>query len=557
MNAATKKLVLLTYVPLAFLATLFAVAYVGSEDPAYFWDSGLYWSYFKILGSLVRSDLSEFASTIFVTIAVADYNVSGLLPILPVYLVAGNERAAYVAAICAFYVVPAALVAVHLAPEEDSSLGTRWLAIFSAILMPVFWNSALRGMIDPIGLIPLGIAAIAIWNTRFLARSSWKGALLIGLVLWLPFLFRRWYAYSLVVLIGMSLVAAIFTELSSRRETAHSNLLQNGMLQVPLRWLIALFTIVLALVLFQWPLVNKILGTNYGYIYSAYQTSLQSQLATYYNNFGPIIGGFVILGLLADIGRRNWRNLFYFTVAAGTALWFSLYFEPAMQHFLPIALMIYPVFFTGVSLSWRFLTSPWRLLVPLLLLLNFANTYFPPSAGALQMVRSALGGPTYPPLKLDNYSEYVRLTDDLLSLEKDARIAVIASSTKLSGSLLGAVNDNLLPRLMKVSDVDLRDHFNWEVLNADYVVLGQPTPLHLQPTGQRVISIPSEEIASGIGVGTSFTPTGQQYELSSALVARIYRRNGPIPATELTNFKEKFYRIYPQWRNVRDVHSQP
>ncbi|MEJ1938447.1 hypothetical protein WDZ92_50275, partial [Nostoc sp. NIES-2111] len=228
------------------------------------------------------------------SISEEDYNVSGLWPLLPVYWLLGGDRVVYVAAICALYVVPAALVAAYLALQGRSAAGPVWLAVISALLMPVFWNAALRGMIDPIGLIPLGLAASMIWNTRFLTQGSRRAALGLGVLLWLPFLFRRWFAFSLVALIGLSLVAALCTLLLNRKADGRPLLAQ---LRDTLgRWSLAGLATILGLVLYQLPLVDRILHTDYSDIYSAYQMSVWDHVTAYSANFGPVVAVFLALG---------------------------------------------------------------------------------------------------------------------------------------------------------------------------------------------------------------------------------------------------------------------
>lgn len=540
------KLLLAAYLPCAAAAACLAVLYVHAEDPVYAWDWGMYWNLFRMLGGLASENVAKFLAFTTQSISEEDYNVSGLWPLLPVYWLLGGDRVVYVAAICALYVVPAALVAAYLALQGRSAAGPVWLAVISALLMPVFWNAALRGMIDPIGLIPLGLAASMIWNTRFLTQGSRRTALGLGVLLWLPFLFRRWFAFSLVALIGLSLVAALCTLLLNRKADGRPLLAQ---LRDTLgRWSLTGLATILGLVLYQLPLVDRILHTDYSDIYSAYQMSVWDHVTAYSANFGPVVAVFLALGLAVDIRRRNLESLFFVAVAVVTVLLFAHVQSPSVQHYLPIALLIFPACFSGISFAWQRLAQPIRLVVPLVLVLNFANTYVPPSSGPLQALRSAIGGPAYPPLRLDHYADYVRMTDDLLALGDAARIAVFASSMELSGSLVTAVNRKLRPQMIAVGEVDLRDHFPWDALDADYVVIGHPTQIHLDPLGQRVISIPAEEIAAGTGIGASFEPTGRRYDLANGVVGEVYHRFRPIPAADVAAFKEQFYRIYPQWR---------
>ena len=542
----TARSVFSIYLPFALFAILLATAYVHVEHPAYAWEWGSYWILFRELGELATQDFGRFIVITLSSISSWDYNASGLMPLMPVYLLLGGDRTTYIAAVCALYVVPAAIVAAHLAVTPDARESTKRLAIGSAVLVPVFWNAALRGMIDVVGLIPLGFASLLLLKTRFLTRANWRNAAEVGVFIWLTFLIRRWYAFSLVALISLSILAAIILLLHERRaaKPGPSMRLEGETLG---RWAIVGFTVLLCLALYQRPLVTRILTTHYGEIYSAYQRVPFDQLATYYREFGPVLLSFLAAGLMIDITQRNWRNLFFFTVAGATVVLFMQVQAPGVQHVLPVAFMAFPCCFSGILFAWRKLSAPWGLAVPLVLLLNFGNSYLPPSAGPLQTVRSALGGPTYPPLHLEHYGEYQRLVRDLMALDANARVAVFASSQDLGDSLLVALDFRLNPRLSIVSQVDLRDGFNWDVLTAEYALIGRPTPLHLPPEGQQVVVIPSESIASGTGIGASYVSTGQRYTLDHGIVAELYRRFRPIPETDISELKKTFRRMYPQW----------
>lgn len=543
------------YLISAVIAAVLAAVYVRQEHPAYAWDWGSYWRMFRVLGVLSTESIGRFVVVVVSSISSADYNVSGLIPLVPVYSLFGGERTAYVAAICAAYVVPAAMVAAHLALPAGAHENAKRLSILCALLMPVFWNAALRGMIDVLGLIPLGLACHMLWKTRYLTQATRHDAAILGVLLWLPFLIRRWYAISLVALICLSVLAALAILLHERRKA--------DPMQKPLHametlacWAIAGRSALICLLVFQLSLVVRILTTDYGEIYSAYQLSFVEQIAVHYRNFGPIILVFMMIGLAVDILQRCWKNLFFLGVAVVTVLMFMQVQSPGVQHFLPVALMIFPTCFSGVYFLWQRLAMPLRFLLPLLLLLNFANSYFPISGGALQMVRSALVGPSYPPLHLQNLDEYRRLINDLLTIDTTSKIAVFASSMELSDSLLVALDPRLEARLLQVSHVDLRDGFNWDVLDADYAVIGRPTPLHLNPEGQRVISVPSEAIAASQSIGASYISTGHHYGLDNGIVAQVYRRFRSIPEDDLSDLRNTFHRLYPQWSQDSPIAQQ-
>ena len=100
--------------------------------------------------------------------------------------------------------------------------------------------------------------------------------------------------------------------------------------------------------------------------------------------------------------------------------------------------------------------------------------------------------------------------------------------------------------------VDLRDHFDFATLRADYVVIATPTPLHLNPLGQRVVTIPADQIRKNEGIGRAFYPLAAKYELGGHSIAQIYKRYRNVDSEDVKRLKDKFLNIYPQWRPYYD-----
>ena len=309
---------LTNYLSLAFVGVAIAVVYVRHEDPAYLWDWGAYWRQYQHYGDAFTTNIGQFLKHIAASVATDDYNPSALVPMMPLYWLFGGDRATYIAGLCALYVVPTAFVAAQLARDpNDETPATRAPVLLAAFLYPVFWNAALRGMVDAAGLIPLGLAAAAIWDTRFLTRASWKTAALLGLSLWLTFLLRRWYAFSLIALISLSVVAAVAV-LLRRRPLTSTEALRTFAL-----YCLAGASFAASLLLLQLPLVLRVLATSYSDVYSAYQRPMWDQIVIYYNEFGAFTLAPAALGLIVDIRRRRYRSLFFLMVASLTGYGFS------------------------------------------------------------------------------------------------------------------------------------------------------------------------------------------------------------------------------------------
>ena len=253
----------------AVAAVLFGSAYVSLEHPAYAWDWGRYFRIYRIFGGLAHEDPLGAAGALLGSIAGRDYNAASIVPLLPIYGIWGDSRSAYVAAILALYTVPACFLAAQLAKGRGGDPVDRPKALavtLAALLFWPLWASALRGMPDVAGLIPLGIATMLLLRTGFMTRATPAQGLLLGLCLWSAFLLRRWYAYSILavgmVAVGFAIAAVVRAPNEERPALATT---------ATVAFAIGALTLAGCLAALQAPLVERILHTNYGDIYAAYQ----------------------------------------------------------------------------------------------------------------------------------------------------------------------------------------------------------------------------------------------------------------------------------------------
>ena len=96
------------------LIIAFCVIYVAAEHPAYVWDYGAYWSYFKKYAYLISSGAPWFAQ-FRQEVGSLDYNPLAAVLLYPFYLISGDGRTSYVVGICLLYLLPAVVITSRLA----------------------------------------------------------------------------------------------------------------------------------------------------------------------------------------------------------------------------------------------------------------------------------------------------------------------------------------------------------------------------------------------------------------------------------------------------------
>ena len=526
-------------------ALVFTSAYVAAEHPIYHGDYLLYYAIYKSFAQTFVESWTHGLLNLKFAISHDYYNPSSIIPLLPIAWFLGDDRVYYVAGIVLIYLTPAAFIAARIAQADATPIQRPGLpTLFAAFLFPVFWMPTLRGMVDIAGLVPLGLATLLLHRTDYLSKAHWKDAVVLGLLLWCAFLFRRWYAFSIVALV----MAAVILNVAIA--TWRRSPIKGTITAISVKYGIAAAIALLAAVLVQPLLINRILLTSYTNAYAAFQRDLPSQLQIYYDHLGFCVLAFVTIGLIVAIMQRRTLPLFCACVAVLTAVLFARVQAPDRHHILPIALFLFPAYFAGLAhVMQRLMTPPVAASVMgIVACMNFLSTFVPFGWGVAEPLRTAFPRAYHAPLRLQAFEEYKRLATDLKNLEPDTTIAIFASSGLLAHDMIESIEPALEPRIKTVAAIDNRDGFLWSILGADHAVIGVPTPIGLNPGSQRVIEYPTQSIRAGTGIGAAFMDTGRAYHLDGGVTAHLYKRLRAVTADEISDLANRFYEVYPDWR---------
>ena len=528
---------------------IFCNYYLSIEHPAYIWDWGGYFRIYQRFGDLMISDPCAWFWEVVKSIRADDYNVSSVALLFPIHNIFGPGREGYIFSIVFIYLVPAALMSASLsslAAKQSGIEDSRLLVGVLSVLFPAFWQSTIRGLPDIIGLIPLGAATLFIINSKFLTQKGIVTALCVGITIWLTFLFRRWYAYACVSLIICTSAAALMIFLRDREGRAE--VLKNhfiGMSAVAISILFLLY-------FFQRDLVLRIISTNYGDLYVAYQSPLIKQISTVFQRIGLFYTLMISIGLWIAVAKKSWAILFMASVACVTFLLFSLTQAPGPQHGLPVYLWLLPTAMLGVQWLLSLLRGPLRaassLAVMLLGLSIFLVSFLPGANAALRVATFLAPKATFFPLYVENYSEYQRLIEALSRLTAQGdKFAVFASSRVLSDTLIDALDQKIHPSIEWVSHVDERDGFALKPLQVRFVVVASPVPLHLPETSQRVITVPAQHIIAGTDFGNAYQRISGPFELAEGRIAYIYERNRPLSDEDIRQLEVELSGYHKGW----------
>jgi len=546
----------------AMFAVFFALAYVYGEHPAYIWDSRSYWERYFTFGAELHNSLRHFLRLLAADIWKNDNNGLPSTFILPLYTFFGICRAAYISAIVFCYLVPACLLSAFVNCRVVTAFSQpnwhTWFIVFFllALFCPQFWAPSLEGLPDVIGCIPLFLFIATYQKDDLNEPFTLKNILYWGVLLWLPFLFRRWYAYTVVSLLITTITFGLFDYYRAHYVAGTEKGYKHFIPWVLTRN-VALISLVFAVcvLIVQGGFVWHILHTPYADIYSAYQVlDWREHFTKFYYHFGPFVLLISLLGIFLGIRKKSTCKITLFALLniALTAKLFTMTQAFTVQHYVPIAAWLLIPQGVVIWSTWHFLqTRRWAQFIFAglyggLTFIYFYNILIAPVPG----FNGLLMTDAYYQRKLDHYEEYVRMTRDLESLlGEKKKVSVFSSNGYLCDSILQSLSyEKLSHNIHFASQVDKRDHFDMMSLLTDYVVVADPIQMHLRPVDQQVIIVPATQIINHVGIGQAYERLPERYNLDHGAVASIYWKARPFHMEEVTLLFDEFLKSYPEWK---------
>ncbi len=510
--------------------------YVHIEHPAYIWDYAAYWETFKRYSLWLSKSPLDAIISIIREIRKVDYNPTPILALFPFYLLFGDGRAAYIIGIAITYVLPASVVVMFLTVRVSNVRPTISLFIICATA-PAFWAASLRGQPDIVGLIFLGTATIFLFKSKYLSHRPLLYGIIIGVCTYAPFMFRRWYAYSIVSFFGIS---ALFILLRSVKSGRFKETIVPPVCGISIAGLTALTL----LCLIQFDLAKRIINTTYSELYNAYQVDLYTHimlLTEYSYNIAIFI---TIIGIIISLHRKNINAIFCVVSAFCT---FTLFIQTqymGRHHILPVYMWMIPSYIIGTiwiceKLGIKLFYASAINAVILIISIN-------PVSGNLGYVAGWLiPSADMRPLHLDNFDEYKELVSKLDKLTHDDKTMVVyASSVNLSDSLLVPLNPNLKRSIIWAPHIAAVQGFPLELFDADYAVVATPDQFHMRPGSQENILLPGRWILDGTGFGQAYERIAE-FKLQNGVTAFIYERNRSVKLEEKLELLDKLTNIYP------------
>lgn len=534
-------------------AVIFALLYVRGEDNAYIWDYRWYWEQYYRYGEIFRRSVALWAGKIGELVGASEYNPFYTVLLLPVYLLFGPSRFAYISGLTALFLVPCVLAAAFSASSVFGSLGlgvSRKLrlgfAVFGLLFFP-FWAPVLRGLPDICGSIPLALALALVFSSGWGEKLDFKRMILLGVLLYLPFLFRKWHAFAVIGFYAAAFTVSLAGGWGNKKSTP----------VIPLLNCLGAGIVTLLLVFgFQKELASQALHAGYAASFSHFKIPWLENLGFCWRYFGPWTLGISALGLVFCFFTPGaWRLGVFVLLASFVDLGLEARIEAVpFHHLLPIALWLFVLscFFLA-RLEALVKNRGTKIFLAAFILLGQAAVFgsvFYPFPAWCSGLSPLLNREKFYRIRIAQRREYGRLAAALTALlDKGGEATVFASSQVMTGELLLCLfGPQLQGKLVECSHYP--NHLiPLDALRCRYAVTTDPVQLNL-PSRQQVVSVPARALLEGRGWGGAYRRLPGVYALDSGAKAFIFEKKRPFNQAQVEEIFDTFCRIYPDWREI-------
>lgn len=549
-------------------ANLFTVYFVRQERFIYSWDLSGYWLNYQFLGNLFRTKPLSALCTVLHSIRNDDYNSLPVLFLIPFQFLFGNNRLAFILSIVNIFALPSILLfslfyrRLTSGPYKNNSFNTSLIPLSTLALLPQFWVPILWGEPGVAGIVVI-MLILLLYFKKPLEQQRLTDLLLIGFLLALVIMVRRWYAYWVVAFFAASAFetfALLFPPYRFRMRSylpAARNLFIIGISSLAVFFAVATTA------------AKRMLLTDYADIYSAwkYGNSIMQITIHVLLYLGPLFILLALLGLAQSMLTKSERSfaLFFLVQCIVAFLLFARTQLFGPQHYyilIPPMAIFLSLFATAVykrlnkaAAKIFFLT-----LYISVLLISFSVVFIPKTSDFVKNIRVLLPSVRNYPLVRNDMSEINRILDVLekeLFNGADDHVYVLSSSAFLFNDeiLRNACferkpGDSRCYKILKSNHVDKRDGFPFQLLGARYVVVTDPIQYHLGPGDQRIIGIPTEQITKQRGIGTSYEKLPYDFTLDGKVKVYIYEKVQPLKRADLDRLSVLFMSYYPDKKDM-------
>lgn len=516
------------FLVIALIVNILAVIYITKSNFIYFWDDSTYWDISRKIAAGVF-DEGGFWKNVYKSIGTQDYNYIAGLPSALLVKLFGESRLVYVLGLVNMYLIPSYIMIYLLAMKVSKA--PKIATALTILLCPTMMFLAFNGFVD-IGGLFICLLCFNLYYTKDGKKDGIWRYIVIGLLLVLVMLWRRWYAFFVV-----SFVTAMIADCVLFKR----------------KWYNAAATVMVigsVLVLCFRDFVIQRLMNDYGNLYAGYKFSMMTDFKLITRYFGLIyIGMLAVCSVIAAVKRKEKRTFFMWVQIVVCLFMFVSTQTHGQQHLL----LYVPSLIILTLIIIKYITKEWMLIgISLLAVIHSVNVYIPRKQPSnIQEIKSLSAMPSFSMLTVRRDD-----TDEILALKRKLdetvymgdSLGVLASSFTLNEDILKNVEPSLGVKTMRdnyivsLPQVDSRDVDLSALYNVNYVLAAFPAQTHLAPGSQTVI----EEAVRSFGEYTDIATAYEEVEGSETVIdditVKLFHRVRDERAIDIAAFKSRLYK---------------
>lgn len=512
---------------IALIVNILAVLYITKSSVIYFWDDATYWDISRKIASGAINE-GGFWRNVYASVGTQDYNYIAALPSAFLARLFGESRLVYVLGLVNMYLLPS-FIAVYLLARKVSKAPKIATAIV-ILICPSMMFLTFNGFVDIGGLL-ICLLCFNLYYAKGGEGRIWRYAL-IGALLVLMMLWRRWYAFFAV-----SFVTAMLADCVLFKR----------------KWQGAAVTIaVCALLLtlcFRDFLINQLIR-DYGSLYADYKFSVSTDFKLITRYFGVIfIAVLAAASVAAGIKKKETRTVFIWLQMIVCLFMFISTQTHGQQHLL----LYVPSLIMLTLITIKHINKEWMLIgISVLALAHSLNVYIPRlQPKSLNEIKGYALIPNFSMLPQSRGD-----TDEILALKQKLdttvydgdTLGVLASSFVLNEDILKNVQPSLGVKqirdnyIVSLPQVDSRDRDLSALYNVNYVLVALPAQTHLAEGSQTVVTEAVRSFENYTDIATAYIEIPECETVIGDITVKLFWRVRDELPSDIREFQSRLYR---------------
>lgn len=532
------------------------------------WDNGFYWIKSLNFSEVLFSDPASALKQIYESIDLTDYSdVVPAIMSIPFLLMGRYSYDLYRLQLFLMFQIPVYILMTDIINRILKRLNIRafkysyLITMFFCVAVSFLYIPTVYGLFDIADLV-IACAIILLLLEFDYCKFSLKDDLLLSLLFLALLFIRRHFSFFALGYFACFMLAQLIRVIRSRKQELLLGYVKNSCVVGGI--------CVSVLVVFFRNYLIRTLGNNYSVQYAAWSNgTITSKYITTCKWMGMLIIGLCIVGCVAFLIKKQYNLAFVEMVS--TVFIMYLFFRiqsPSPQHYYNFSPQVLIMMCTGLFfildlIKNRKLRYVGAGIEAIIMGALFAHGMIPSVdlSNSLYLFSSF----NYQPEVRNDFETIGQILEETQELanEKEAEVYCVASSGIINDDILKNYNlpeeTDALPELNRTYNSDLANGFPTEFLTSDIIIATNPSQLHMNKDGQRIVWVLNEMILDEDGVFSDNFKIVKTYTIEDDVEVMIYQKIKDLTKEDYDYLIETFnewYSDYPELFEERILKSE-